>query len=126
MRLKIHSVLLLLSSLIAYLEWGGASQRYFLFQMEWELLKKAFHNVSNLAHPLVLMPLVGQFFLLVVLLQKKPNKSLFIIALCLLSTLIFFVLFIGFLSRNYKMIGFSLPYFLITNFIIWELKKGKI
>ena len=109
---KILTVCLFLFSLIGYLEWGGGNHQ-FLFQIEWDVLTKAFSDIASVLHPFVLLPLLGQILLIVSLFQKKPKKLLVYLAIGGLSILFLLMLFIGIIGPNYKIILSTLP-FLIT------------
>jgi hypothetical protein len=72
---KIINSLLLLTSLLGYLEWGK-DNKAFLFQAEAEVIGKLFADPVSAFHPLVLLPLAGQLALLVTIFQKQPSRIL--------------------------------------------------
>lgn len=115
MKSKILSLLLILTSLLGYLEWGQDNES-FLFQAEMEIISKLFTNPQSVIHPFILLPLIGQILLLTTLLQKRPNKVLTYIGLLGIGILLAFMFVIGLLSANYKIALSTIP-FLVTAFI---------
>ncbi len=107
---------LLLTSLIAYLEWGGGNST-FLFQAEYDILFGASVTKDTFAHPLILIPLLGQLALIITLFQKRPNRILTLTGLICLGLLILLIFFIGILALNFKMYMSALP-FMITGFFV--------
>lgn len=118
-------LLLLLSSLIGYLEWAGGNNG-FLFELEAVVLQKLWSDPLAAIHPFTILPLLGQVLLLVTLFQKKPSKALFITGLVCLSTIMVLLFVIGLLAMNWKIIVCSLP-FLVTAVVavMYLRKKGK-
>ncbi len=112
MKSKILNLLVLLTSLIGFLEWGKTN-RLFLFQAEAEIILKMVKNPSSALHPFVLLPLFGQLLLLFTLFQSKPNKTLTVIGIASLSLLLGFMVVMGALSLNLKIICSVIP-FLVT------------
>ncbi len=125
MKFKILNCCLIITSLFGYLEWGK-DQHMFLFQMEFDVFKKLFTDPVSVIHPLIILPLVGQILLLLTLFQIQPSKLLTLIGLCCLSLLLFFILFIGFLKMDYKMIFCALPFFIIAVISFRELWINKL
>lgn len=115
-------LLLLLSSLIGYLEWGGGNHG-FLFELELVVFQKLWNSPASAIHPFTILPLVGQVLLLVTLFQKKPTKALFIAGLVCLSTIILMLFAIGLMSMNWKIIVCSLPFLIIAVVAVIDLRK---
>ena len=116
MKRKILNLLLIITSLFGYLEWG-TENKMFLFQGEWEVLVKLFQDPVAAAHPFTLMPLFGQILLLITLFQKEPGKILTFIGLACLSLLLLFMFLIGILSLNFKILLSTIP-FIITGVLV--------
>jgi len=116
MKNKAFNLCLIIFSLLGYLEWGN-SNSIFLFQGEIEILSKLFTNPTSVIHPFILMPLFGQLTLLLTLFQKQPTRLLTFIGLSSIALLYIFMLFIGIISKNYKIILSTIP-FLTTAFLI--------
>lgn len=112
MKIKILNLILILTSLIGYLEWGQ-NNSMFLLEAEVEIFKKLFSEPASVIHPFTLLPLIGQLLLFITLLQKKPGTVLTYIGIGGLGLLLIFICMIGVLSLNAKQILSSLP-FLIT------------
>ncbi|MBP6624006.1 MAG: hypothetical protein KA198_02475 [Chitinophagaceae bacterium] len=112
MQLKLLNFVLIVSSLIGYLAWGG-NQHMYLFQAEAEIISKLFTDPLSVLHPFTIFPMLGQLLLLVTLFQKKPSKVLTIISLIGLGILLALMCFIGIISSNLKIIISTLP-FLVT------------
>lgn len=123
MKGRILHVLLLVTSLLGYLEWGKDNHS-FLFEAEYTLLSKLFSAPSFLLHPFVLLPLVGQLLIVVTFFQKKPSSALIYTAIGLLGLLLGLMFFIGLLGLNLKILVSTLP-FLITAIAVVRLHRRK-
>jgi len=117
MNIIILKALLLLSTFLGYLEWGEG-QSSFIFQSEWEVLKKIHEDPLSIIHPFILLPIAGQILLIVDILKKNHGKKLSLIAIVLMSLLYLMILFIGFLEMNYKMLLSTLPFIIFSIMII--------
>lgn len=123
MKKKILNILLIITSLIGYLEWGQNNSQ-FLFQIETELFIKLFSDTTSIIHPLILIPLAGQILLIISLFQAEPGKWLSFIGIGSIGILFLFILLAGILSMNFKIILSSLPFLIISFFCIrLHLKK---
>lgn len=110
---KLLTLGLILSSLVVYLEWGGENSN-FLFHLERELLSKLFIDPLSVLHPFTILPLIGQIILTITLFQTKPKRSISLLGMLLLGFLTYFVLLIGILALNIKIILFALPYTILS------------
>lgn len=110
---KITNVLLVIASLMGYLEWGG-NQHAFLFQAEATLLQQLFTSPLTAMHPFTILPLLGQLLLIVTLFQKTPNKLLTYLGIGGIGLLLGFLFIIGLMSANTKIIACSLPFILLS------------
>lgn len=124
MKNKVLNTLVILSSLFGYLEWGEQNST-FLFQAEYEVLKSLFTDISAVAHPLTLLPLLGQLLLLITLFQKKPSKALTYIGITCLSILLALMLVVGVMIFSVKIIVSVLPFFILVFLIIRTYKQQK-
>ena len=124
MKRRILNALLILTSLIGYLEWG-TYQRMFLFQGEWEVLGKLISDPVSAAHPFTLLPLIGQILLLITLFQKEPGRLLTFIGLGCLSLLLVFMFLIGLLSLNCKILLSTIPFVVTGILVILEARRRK-
>jgi hypothetical protein len=124
MKNKILNFLLIITSLIGYLEWSGDSHT-FLFQAEAEIVYKLLTNPTSVIHPFILLPLIGQILLLITLFQKSPSKILTYISILGLGILLGFMFVIGLISLNYKILFSTIPFLIVTIFTIRNLKKSK-
>lgn len=124
MKMKILNLLLIISSLTGYLEWGG-NNKSFLFQGEFEVLKNLFSTPHSTIHPFTIIPMLGQILLLITLFQKRPNTILTYLGIACLSLLIGFMFIIGITSLNYKILISTLPFLLIASYTIFYLKKHR-
>lgn len=119
---KLLNILLILTSLIGYLEWGKDHQM-FLFRMEYEIF---FHTPDKdaMVHPAVLIPLLGQLILLFTVFQKTPSKALTFIGLISLSVLLLFLFFIGATSGNMKILLSTIP-FIVTGILVVRAHRNR-
>ena len=108
MKQKIINLLLILSSLLGYLEWGG-NNHLFLMQAEGELLRKMFSDPTSVIHPFTLMPFAGQIILAITLLQKAASKVL---------------TFIGISTKNLKIFSSTIPFIFLSVLTILRYKKA--
>ena len=118
---KLLNALLILFSLIVYLEWGTDSSA-FLGKTEYELLFVK-RSMQNFMHPFVLVPLAGQLLLFITLFQKSPNKVLTYIGFGSLSILVFFVFLIGLFGGNFKIALSAVPFLVTGVFMIRAYRK---
>lgn len=121
---KRNILLLLLSSLIGYLEWAGGNNG-FLFELEALVLQKLWSDPMAVLHPFTILPMLGQVLLLVTLFQKKPSKALFISGLVCLSTIMVLLFVIGLLTMKWKIIACSLPFLITAVAAVLNLRKNR-
>jgi hypothetical protein len=122
MKSKILNFLLIITSLLGYLEWNG-NNHIFLFKAEAEIFLKLFTNPLSVLHPFTILPLVGQILLLITLFQKTPNKTLSFISIAGLGLLLGFMFIIGLLSLNFKVIISTIPFIIVSVLAIRHFKK---
>ncbi|HOY95591.1 MAG TPA: hypothetical protein PK509_07635 [Catalimonadaceae bacterium] len=122
MKERILSVLLILTSLFGYLEWGQG-QQLFLIQAEGEILVKLWTEPKSVLHPLILMPLMGQILLAVSIFQKTPSRILIYLGTGSLSLLIGLMFFIGMISLNLKILFSTIPFLLLTVYTLIHFRK---
>jgi hypothetical protein len=114
---KTLNTLLLLASLIGYLEWSG-NNHLFIFEAEREIILKLFTDTNSVIHPLIIIPMGGQILLVLTLFQKKANKIMTYLSIAMLGCLLYLMLFIGIFSFNYKIIISTLPFLFISIAIV--------
>ena len=124
MKIKILNVLLIISSLFGYLEWGEG-QHSFLFQIEAELFQKIVSEPSSVIHPFTVIPSIGQLLLLITVFQKKPNKILTYIGIGSLGLLIGFMTLIGIIGKNPKIFFSTIPFLVFALMVIFNFKKNE-
>jgi hypothetical protein len=120
---KILNLILVLTSLIGYLEWGN-NQR-FLFQVEGEILSKLFSDPVSVLHPFTILPLAGQIILIITLFQKKPGKALTLIGIAALGLLLGLMFFIGIIDVNWKILLSTIPFWLVAVITIRHHLKSR-
>ncbi|MBK6351846.1 MAG: hypothetical protein KA251_02255 [Saprospiraceae bacterium] len=125
MKSKILNLLLIVTSLFGYLEWGG-NNSILLFQAEADIISKLFTDPTSVIHPFILLPLVGQILLLVSVFQNKPSHLLTYIGIACLALLLGFMFVIGILSLNYKIIFSTLPFLVVAGTAIFHYRKIKM
>ena len=62
MNKKLLHLLVIMASLIGYLEWGN-KQHLFIFQAEAQIFYSLLKHPSSVFHPLVVLPFLGQLLL---------------------------------------------------------------
>lgn len=124
MKAKILNFLLIITSLLGYLEWGGGNH-IFLFKGETEIIYKLFTNPTSVLHPFILLPIIGQLLLLITLFQKTPSKTLTYISIAGLGLLLGFMCIIGIISMNVKIIASTIPFISIAVWVVYMLRGQK-
>ncbi|WP_129021341.1 hypothetical protein [Edaphocola flava] len=109
MKAKALNILLILTSLIGYLEWGKDASVFF-FQAELQILNKLFTDPQSVLHPLILLPLAGQLLLLFTLFQKKVSPYLTYFGMAAIALLILFMGIVGLISSNISIVISSIPF----------------
>ncbi len=72
MKSKLLNIILIITSLFGYLEWGQDNTS-FLFEVEYLVLKNIFTTVESVLHPFILIPLFGQIILFFTIFLKKTT-----------------------------------------------------
>ena len=124
MKIKVLNLLVVLTSLFGYLEWGK-DNHMFLFQGEYDILVKLLTDPGSVMHPLVMLPLLGQVLLLSTLFQKAPGKMLTYAGIGCIGLLLGLMFFIGVLDANIKILCSTLPFLLTSILAIWNVRKRK-
>ncbi len=109
MKVKLLSALLILTSLMGYLEWGQG-QHLFLLQAEGEIMIKLWTDPKSVLHPLISMPLLGQILLAITIVQRTPSRILFYLGTGSLLILLGLMFLIGIISFNLKILFSTLPF----------------
>jgi cobalamin biosynthesis protein CobD/CbiB len=107
---------------LGYLQWGG-NNHMFLFEAEWELLKKAIEKPASVLHPFTVLPFLGQVLLFITLFQKQPDKRLTLIGIALLGLLIGFMFLIGIMTLNFRILFSTLPFLILAVITIIAFRK---
>ncbi|HRN79198.1 MAG TPA: hypothetical protein PKY29_02840 [Ferruginibacter sp.] len=122
MKAKILNGLMVVVSLLGYMEWGG-NNHAFLFQAEAEMFSRLFHSPESIVHPFIILPLFGQIALLFTVFQHRPKKWLTITGISGLAIILWFVLLAGILSGNILMVLSTLPFTILAFYSIAHLKQ---
>lgn len=109
MKSKILNALLLISSLLGFLEWGG-NNKMFLFQMEAEIFSKMIKDPLSIIHPFIILPILGQALLLITLFQKVPGKIPTFLGIGGIGILLLIMFLIGCLNLDIKILLSTLPF----------------
>ena len=124
MKSKVLNLLLMITSLIGFLEWGG-NNHSFLFQVEATLLSKILTDPASVMHPLTILPLLGQIALVATLFQRTPNKKLSYIGIGCLGILLGWMFAIGLMSLNFKIILSTIPFLGVAILTIRHNRENK-
>lgn len=125
MKRKVLNGLVILTSLLGYLEWG-AGNRTFLFQAEWEVLRRLGSDPLSVIHPFTLIPLLGQVLLVITLFQRRPGAVLTTVGIACLMLLLGLLCFIGLISLNIKIFASTIPFVSVAIaalFSLWRSRK---
>ncbi|MCC6721464.1 MAG: hypothetical protein IT243_04625 [Bacteroidia bacterium] len=114
---KLILIGLLIASLLGYLEWSKFNNT-FLFEAEYLIISKLFSNPVSVVHPLTIIPMVGQILLIISLFQKQPKAKLVFSAIASIGILYLLILFVGILSKNFKIVVSTTPFLILSFFAI--------
>ncbi len=123
MKSKFFSILLLITSLLGYLEWSG-NNHIFLYQAEIEVLQKLLTKPISILHPFTIMPILGQLCLIVTIFQRLPNKKLIYFSIFALGILLVFMFIVGIIALKYRIIISTIP-FILASFMTIRYYKEK-
>jgi hypothetical protein len=121
---KVFNLLLILTSLIGYLEWG-IDNTSFLFQAEGEIIIKLFTDPISAVHPFTLIPLAGQIILFITLFQKKLNSFLTFTGMASIGILLIFMFAIGLMGLNYRILLSTIPFLVVAVLTVRHHKQIK-
>lgn len=124
MKSKLLNLLLIVTSLIGYLEWGNNNST-FLFQAEADVISKMLTNPASVIHPLTILPMAGQLLLLITLFQKKPNNILTVAGIVGIGILLALMFVAGIIGLNIKIIFSVVPFLTIAFITIQHHRKLK-
>lgn len=119
---RVINILLLLTFLIGYLEWGKGSH-VFIFQAEADLFVKLVTDPLSVLHPLIIIPFLGQILILVSVFQQNPGRLLTLLGLGCLSIIILFLFFIGIISPNFRILISTVPFIVTAIFVLKYFRK---
>lgn len=106
-----------MSSLFGYLEWGGGNAS-FLYESEKMVLVKLFSDPLSVAHPFILLPILGQVILLITFFQKNPSGRLIVVGTSLIGVLLGFMFVIGLLSFHLKILISTIPFLVFSVWLV--------
>lgn len=121
---KLLNLLLVLTSLLGYLEWG-VDNSTFLFQAEYEVVIKIFTDPGSVMHPFVILPMLGQLLLLITLFQQEPSKRLTLIGIGCIGLLLGLMFIIGLIGPDIKILLSTVPFMLTATSVVMKFRKGK-
>lgn len=110
---KLLVFLIIITSLLGYLEWGGGNKA-FLFEMEMEVISRLFSNPGSIIHPLTILPMIGQLMLIFSLWREPFYKKLAFWGLGLIAILLVFILVVGVISLNWKIMVSVVPFLILS------------
>lgn len=119
---KLLIVLIILTSLFGYLEWGKGNSS-FLFEAEAEVISKLVSDPTSVIHPFTLLPLLGQILLLIMLFRKRPAKVLTFVGICGIGILLAFMFVIGLVSLNFKIMLSVTPFLILSALTLRQFKR---
>ncbi len=125
MKSKWLNFLLIITSVLGYLEWAG-NNHLFLFEAEYEIMSKLFTEPTSVLHPFTISPLVGQLFLLFTLFQKYPSKTFTFIGIVGIGLLLGLMFIIGLIDLNFRIIFSTIPFLIVTVITILHHCSKKI
>lgn len=122
MRIKALLILIILASLLGYMEWGQ-NNTAFIFEAEFQIIKGLFTDITSVIHPLTIIPLIGQLVLLFALFRKSPSKSLIYVGVFAIGILYILLLLVGLIAMRFSTILSTLPFFTILILLIKQIRQ---
>ncbi len=116
---------LLVAFSVCYLEWGKDNAA-FIFQVEYTIFSKESGLMQTLTHPVIMPGLIGQILLIVSMLKKTPGKIINLTGILLLGLIVLFLLLIGILAVNYKILLSTVPYIILAAFYFYIRNKKSL
>ena len=114
---KLAIFCLFVSFLFCYLEW--ADQSAFVYEVAYLLLFEKSEKASSFAHPLVLLPFLGQVLVLISLFMPKPKKWVVLTGMGMMGLLVLMLVLVGVLGKNWKIALATVPFLLSA---VWCVK----
>lgn len=124
MKKRLLIILLLMSFLGCYLEWG-TNQHLFIGEAVVAIAKKTMQDPLSLIHPFIIIPFSGMVMLTVSLFQNKPGKIITLLALACLGILPVFLFVIGAMMMNLKILLSTLPFLVVGLLLIAAYSNKK-
>lgn len=121
---RLLNVLLLICFSFCYLEWPGDHSSFF-YQLEYTILTKEGDLLNTLTHPLILTGILSQLILVVCIFYPKPLNKLNGIGILALTLLVIFILLVGILGMNFKIIASVMPFLLFAGYFFIKYKPFK-
>lgn len=121
---KVINFCMIICSFIGYMEWGKGSSM-FVIQGEIEIFAKLLSDPISVLHPFIVLPLFGQSILIFSLFQQQPRRLYSLIGFGCIAFLMVFLLFIGLISFNIKIIASIIPFIIVSVVFIKQQWKNK-
>lgn len=121
---RLLNVILLICFSFCYLEWPGDNSSFF-YQLEYTILTKEGDLLDTLTHPLILTGILSQLILVVCIFYPKPLSKLNGIGILALTLLVLFILLVGILGMNFKIIASVMPFLLFAGYFFIKYKPFK-
>ena len=118
---RIIIVLLILSILFLYFEWGG-NNKAFAFQMIGDIFSS---GKESLFHPLILLPLLGIIGLLYSLFKTNGSKKILWISILMPGVLVLLTLIVSLMSVNLKMAVAPVVFILLSVYLFIEQNRSR-
>ncbi len=115
---------MLASTFTVYLEWG-TDQSSFLIEAEWTVFKKITSTPLEVLHPFTVLPLIGQIWLLMLILKTSYRNWQYYVSIGLLASLIGMISLSGILSINLWTIISVTPFWVLSGWIFLTIKSKK-
>lgn len=109
--------------LLCYMEWGKGNHA-FVGEVLWKVITDGKNIFANLTHPVILSGLLGLAAVLYGAFANRPKVWINISGVVFLSLVVCLFLLAGALSLSWRMMGFALP-FSILSFLFFKFKFYK-
>lgn len=118
---RLINLFLLICFSLCYLEWPGNNSSFF-YQLELTMLSKEGDLLNTLTHPLILTGILSQLILLLCIVYPRPLNKLNGIGILALALLVLFILLVGILGMNFKIIASTMPFLLLAGYYFIKYK----
>jgi hypothetical protein len=108
--------------MFCYLEW--ADQSAFIYEIAYLVLFEQSDKASAFAHPLVLLPFLGQLLVLIALFLPQPKKWMVFTGMAMMGLLVLVLVLVGVFGKNWRIVLATVPFWAAAGWC-WREMRGR-